>query len=152
MKKLIFALFATVILLSSCVSADKIKVLDVSEPLTKSPTEFVLSVTVENNNGQNIKLKDAKFDISLDGRVLARAITGETIVIPRKRTSEIEIPIRLSIRDLVGIVALSQDADRIDQLKISGSVIVKAGMLRKRYEVDNVSLIGIAPMLYFNNK
>lgn len=144
MKKLLFAAFAAMALMASCATADKVTLIEVQEPTRFDGSSIDLCFTVENLNAQTIKLKDAKVDVISDGKVIVRAIPLETIVIPKRSTSEITVPMSFKVQNLLGALSIAQSTEKMNAITVSGEVIVKCGMLRKKYKFNDLPLRNIA--------
>lgn len=147
MKRIIYTIAAaavTALLLSGCIRKDAIVfhgVSDIDISLQGSP-RIEAVVRVENTSRKNITLQQAAFNLTArDGSVIAKAVVEGDVFIPRRSTSSLNIPVRISIDNpLKGLALLGDIEKNSPLLMVTGSVRVKAGCIKKRVEVDGIPL------------
>ena len=99
----------TAVLLSSCKMYQEVKVSNVENvafsDLTSEKMEAQISFTIENPNWYDIKLKESKIDVYLEGKYLGTIDQFEEILIPKKSSSTQVMRMTMapsSLSDLLG--------------------------------------------------
>ena len=116
-------------------------------------SRMVVKLGVVNDSHMRITLYEADLHIfNAQGEIL-EALTDRTVYIPRRSTTQVDIPLTLRFKGGLGaITALSRLTRDMENLRVSGFVRFHAGSIRKLYfEVkdeplrDFLQSIGIDP-------
>ena len=137
-----FLLFAVLLfLLTSCVGAGKVKILDVGGVNMATPSKIEALFVVENSSAHNIQVKSGKFVIQSSGSDLMDMTLSEPIKIARRSTSEVTLPVRVKLSDPLMALAFAMGrGPDLNKLTVTGEAVVKAGWGRKKIKLDKVPL------------
>lgn len=65
-----------------------------------------ISLTVANNTASNIRITAAHAFIKQGGRKVARVILDGEVLLPRRRCSQVEVPVRLTLSNPIAAISL----------------------------------------------
>lgn len=99
-----------------------------------------LFVRASNASGSNISVIKAEMSLSKEQRTLLRASVDEKVKLPRKFDGVIRIPVKIRFEGgiLGAIGVMGTLAQGVAGTTVSGTVVVKAGLIRKKYEVKDM--------------
>lgn len=137
-------LVAAVLAATGCVRRDDVSVVSVRVAdftIGTSPS-VVLAAEVENRSGCDITVRDIAF-MATDaaGETIGRVVGPEQVVVPRKSAGEVTVPLRIRLDSPLGILGLIGDwEDASRELRFSGGATVRAGLLKKRVKIEDMTL------------
>lgn len=142
MVKKWWVMMMAVVLLSSCKMYQEVKVSNVENvafsDLTSEKMEAQISFTIENPNWYDIKLKESKIDVYLEGKYLGTIDQFEEILIPKKSSSTQVMRMTMApsaLSDLLGnALALFFKSEL--KMEAKGYVSGKALFIKKRIDVN----------------
>ncbi len=145
MKRWITAFWVVAVLAAAgCVRRDDVSVVSVRVAdfaIGTSPS-VVLAAEVENRSGCDITVRDISF-MATDaaGETIGRVVGPEQIVVPRRSSSEVTVPLRIRLDSPLGILGLIGDWENASrEMRFSGGATVRAGLLKKRFKVVDMTL------------
>lgn len=128
---------------SGCMRPDAIAfhgVSDVDFVLSGSPA-VTLVADVENSSAHNLTVRDAMFSLCRpNGDRIGRVMLTEAVTLPRKSRTDLTVPMRVTLDNMLSGVALLANPGEIDGLYVSGEATVKAGCLKRRISIDRMPL------------
>lgn len=136
----LFLLAAT----SGCIRPEAIAshgVSDIDLSLSGSPA-VALVLDVENGSSHNLTIQEAVFSVCRqNGDRIGRVWLSEAVTLPRKSRTDLNVPLRVSLDNmLTGLALLGDPESAVRQLYVSGEVAVKAGCLKRRFTIDHMPL------------
>ena len=138
-KAILLVSIAVSLLFTSCLNVDDIQIVDVESFDFKSLSKIEVGVEVSNDSRHNIKIKSANLELFQRDKKIVDFIVNEEILIPRKTTGLIDIPIRIKVKQPLLVMQIISNIERYKtSLKISGEVSVKAGVLRKKFTLKDM--------------
>ncbi len=137
MRKLLFSLLIlSAAVMQSCLRAEDVTVLSVTGLDFKKMSNTTLMLSVENNSARNIKVKELKVNVMIQGRNFAEIMLKESLVIPKKSVSEIPVPLAVKVSDPLAAMALGLDPkSALPKLTVTGHLKAKAGMASKNFRI-----------------
>jgi LEA14-like dessication related protein len=126
------ALLGLLFMLSSCLGwlierpTFTLKAITV-QPVSLQEMHLLLGVEVRNPNNYDLELKSLDFKLHLNDRMLGTGVLQQELLIPKARTSEISVPIRVGYAD-IGDCLKSVITGREVRYKLEGQARIKAGL------------------------
>ena len=146
MKKLLLAVAAPLMLLASCIKEDSVKFHGIEDIQISVGSIVAINavVSVENSSCSKIRLSDAMFYLTdPSGNEIAVLTVPEELVLPKKSTTSVTIPFRIKLTNPLAALSLIKDIERqAPRILVTGSTKLKAGALKKKYEVNKLPLSG----------
>ncbi|MCC8019495.1 MAG: hypothetical protein LIO85_06960 [Rikenellaceae bacterium] len=141
MRKYFLILFFFSALLSSCIREGDIRILEVEDLRFESLSTPVVTLSVQNKSGKNIKIRSGRFTVSTSaGRIAELILTGPVDIRKRSVTS-VTLPIRMRITNpLAAAPLLSGGTINTDRIFISGETRVKAGAAKIDFAFEDTPL------------
>lgn len=126
-------LIVAAVLLASCGGnlRDKIVVHPSADVRVESLSKVVVECTVENSTCHKIRLSAGRFRLHTRLGDIATVLLNEEVTVPRRATTDLEIPLRIRFNDPLAALALPEGA------MISGEARVRMGPVRKKIRVEN---------------
>ncbi|MDR2359246.1 MAG: hypothetical protein LBD87_05545 [Prevotellaceae bacterium] len=149
MKKVLLrnGLILSFFLLSSCVdNLDRVRIdnygLEDVAFVGASKVKMNVSIKVYNPTAKKLTLQHAAFDVLDDDAVVARMHLVETVEIPASSDGYYALPVELNITNMLALLTGDIDLNnlQLDKLLVSGSLQMKAGLLRKTITVRNKTI------------
>ncbi len=136
---LILLFFAA--LTSSCIREGDIQILELQELRLESLSTPVVTLSVQNKSGKNIKIQSGRFTISTSaGRIGELMLTGP-VVIRKRSVSSVTLPIRMRISNpLAAAPLLSGGSFDPDRILVRGETRVKAGAAKIDFNFEDTPL------------
>ncbi len=142
MIKSLLALLS-IVLLSGCFSYRQVELTGVNSlKVTHLDTKGIaltVGVEMKNPNGYKIKVKDPDVDLSINGIGIGKAVLDSTVVLQQRSTQTYLVPLRVDFQlDQAGILpglAMGLLTGSV-KLGAKGTVLGKAGLLRKRFPFE----------------
>ncbi len=98
-----------------------------------------IGAELKNPNGYRIHVQDPDVDLSINGISIGKALLDSTITLRRRSSEAYDIPVRVNFQiDQAGIIpglATGLLSGSI-KLGVKGTVVGKAGLLRKRFPFE----------------
>ncbi len=113
-----------------------------------------ITITIANNTASNMRITAASAFIRHNGRKIGRMTLDGEIVLPRRRCSQVEVPLRLTLANPLGALALLNKVRKGDftGVAVDYSVTVSALASHRIFEQENVSLEKLAQQFNFGLK
>jgi len=141
------------VLLSSCtVSSDDIRLDKINgaklEGVTLSQARLTLGMTVANDSRARVVVREGNLTVSDENGQIAGVLLGQEIVLHKRSSTEIEIPLIVRFNGAFGsasaIPRLSVDPER---LKINGTLRIRGGAVSRKLNVRDMPLPDFLEML-----
>ncbi|HJB84753.1 MAG TPA: hypothetical protein IAA13_04515 [Candidatus Alistipes merdigallinarum] len=137
-------LLLSVFLFASCVrisdlSYDGIESVEVvSVGMNQSAVD--LFVRASNVSGTNLTVVKAELTLDRDGVRLAQVEVGEKVKLPKRFEGTVRVPVKIRIEGgLFGMASIASVlSNRGVGTTVSGEVVVKAGLAKKRFKIENM--------------
>ncbi|MBK8582115.1 MAG: LEA type 2 family protein [Flavobacteriales bacterium] len=149
MTKYLLALLCTAFL-TGCLSYREVELVGIrSMKLTHLDTKgFTATVGVEmkNPNGYKIQVKDPDVDLSINGIGVGKAMLDSNVVLKRRSTEVYRVPLRVNFQlDQAGILPGLATGFLTGSIKlgVKGTVVGKAGFVRKRFPFSDEQAIDL---------
>ncbi|MCB0795898.1 MAG: LEA type 2 family protein [Flavobacteriales bacterium] len=120
------------------VSLDRIVHVELTE-LNGQGMTMRVEATITNPNGYRLKVVDPDVDVSWNGKLLGKATLDSSLSLPRRSSQVHSIPLRATWTNglvpalLMGLGALFEGQGEVS---FKGTVVGKAGLLRKRFPFE----------------
>ena len=144
-KYLIITLLSLPALFSGCSSFDDVQLLKVKDvtyqEFKDNVLRLVITVTVNNPNRFNVKIKNANMNLRYNDRVIGAVKQMEQITLAGRTQKDYKIHIAIEMKDLLyNIISLSRMLmNEPRNLNLSGSVHVKSFLYSKTFQVERLS-------------
>lgn len=144
MRKIVL-IFALGLFLMGCVSQDKLELHGVEKVnLRGSSTSAAavdITISASNASGSNVTLKHADFTIYNGTGSIAEISVPNTVQLPKRSVEqEVVIPIKVQFTGRLGMLSLLSLSRNLDNVYISGKVVVKAGIGKKTINIARMPL------------
>lgn len=105
-----------------------------------------ITLTVANNTISNMRITAASAYIRHNGRKIGRMTLDGEVLLPRRRCSRVEVPLRLTLANPIGALALLNQVRKGDfsGITVDYSVTVSALASHRIFEQENISLEQLA--------
>lgn len=143
MRRFLWCICLLPILLGSCtVSSDDFRVNGLEDIDLSSFSHPKLILDVENASGKKLQARDGVLTISrFNGGKVATITLEEKVEVPRRYEGTVEIPLNLKIDDPMLLINSALGGKlRLSNMIVSGEVVVKAGMLRRKIDVKDMPM------------
>ena len=113
-----------------------------------------ITLTIANNTASNMRITAASAFVRHNGRKIGRIALDGEVVLPRRRCSQVEVPLRLTLANPIGALALLNKLRKGDfsGVAIDYSITVSALAAHRIFEQENVSLEQLAQQFNFGLK
>ncbi len=143
MKRLILLLLP-LFMLASCIKEDDIKFHKLEDmSVSVGPTTVINAVvSVENSSRRNVRVSDAAFRVTdRENNEIGTVTVPGQLRIPKRSTTSIAVPIRIRLSNpLLGLGLLSDMEKNAKRLYVTGDVVVRAGLLKKKIKIKDMPL------------
>lgn len=147
-KHLLFLL--SIALFTGCFSYKEVELVGIrTMEVTKVDTKGIaatVGVELKNPNRYKIKIKDPDVDMSINGVGIGKALLDSTVVLKPRSTQVYRVPLRVNFQlDQAGIIpglAMGLLTGSV-RLGVKGTVVGKAGFLRKRFPFADERVIDL---------
>lgn len=101
---------------------------------------FDLFVRASNASGTNLSVVKAELTLNRDGVRLAQAVVDEKVKLPKRFDGTVRIPVKIRIDGgLLGMASIASVlSNRGIGTTVSGEVVVKAGLAKKKFKIENM--------------
>ena len=150
----LFALCAVAILgLSSCAKREgahhrkqKFQIVSIDKVSGSLSDGWRLTLTAANNTGSNMKITAATAFVRHNGRKIGRLVLDGEVLLPRRRCSQVEVPLRLTLSNPIAAFGLYNNLRKGDfsGVAVDYSVSISALASHRILERENVSLEELA--------
>ena len=108
--------------------------------------QWRVTLTVANNTASNMRITAASAFVRHNGRKIGRLVLDGEVVLPRRRCSQVEVPLRLTLSNPIGALALMNRLRKGDfsGVTVDYSVSVAALMSHRIFEQEGVALDQLA--------
>ena len=105
-----------------------------------------ITITVANNTASNMRITDASAFVRQGGRKIARLTLDGDILLPRRRCSQVDIPLRITLSNPIAAFSAFNKVRKGDfsGIAVDYSVTVSALASHRTIEGENVSLEQLA--------
>ena len=113
-----------------------------------------VTLTVANNTSSNMRITAASAFVRYNGKKVGRIVIDEEVVLPRRRCSQVEVPLRITLSNPITALSLFNKVRKGDYsgIAIDYSVTVAAFASHRVFERENVSLDELAAQFNFGLK
>ena len=113
-----------------------------------------ITLTVANNTASNMRITAASAFVRHNGRKIGRMTLDGEVFLPRRRCSQVEVPLRLTLANPIGALALLNKVRKGDftGIAIDYSITISALAAHRIFEQENVSLEQLAKQFNFGLK
>lgn len=141
MKRCRYVFIIVLFFLSSCVKEGDVQVTDVEYFGLSSPSKPDITVAIDNSSCHKIQIKSAKLDFYKNGERFLKVLLIDKMVMPKCSETIIDLPVRISASDpLTAMGTLSDWRSDPHGITITGEVVAKAGMGRKKIKLRDVPI------------
>jgi hypothetical protein len=105
-----------------------------------------ISLTVANNTASNLHITAGSAFIHQGGRKIARVVLDGEVLLPRRRCSQVVVPLRLTLSNPIAALSLLNRVRKGDfsNITVDYSISVAAFTSHRTFEQDGVSLEELA--------
>lgn len=150
MKKiLLLTLIAVTVLMSSCVNPDKISFGGIEsiqiKGVSTSQVGLDIGINTANRSSHNITLTDLKIDLNKTNVKLLSITLRDKSVLPRKSDGIVTLPLTVRFNGPLGALGMySVFTKGLEGVTVSGQATVKAGWVKKKWDIPEMSLDELA--------
>lgn len=150
MKKiLLLTLIAVTVLMSSCVNPDKISFGGIEsiqiKGVSTSQVGLDTGINTANRSNHNITLTDLKIDLNKTKVKLLSITLRDKSVLPRKSDGIVTLPLTVRFNGPLGALGMySVFTKGLEGVTVSGHATVKAGWVKKKWDIPEMSLDELA--------
>lgn len=150
MKKiLLLTLIAVTVLMSSCVNPDKISFGGIEsiqiKGVSTSQVGLDIGINTANRSSHNITLTDLKIDLNKTNVKLLSITLPDKSVLPRKSDGIVTLPLTVRFNGPLGALGMySVFTKGLEGVTVSGHATVKAGWVKKKWDIPEMSLDELA--------
>ena len=150
MKKiLLLTLIAVTVLMSSCVNPDKISFGGIEsiqiKGVSTSQVGLDIGINTANRSSHNITLTDLKIDLNKTKVKLLSITLRDKSVLPRKSDGIVTLPLTVRFTGPLGALGMySVFTKGLEGVTVSGHATVKAGWVKKKWDIPEMSLDELA--------
>ena len=150
MKKiLLLTLIAVTVLMSSCVNPDKISFGGIEsiqiKGVSTSQVGLDIGINTANRSSHNITLTDLKIDLNKTNVKLLSITLRDKSVLPRKSDGIVTLPLTVRFNGPLGALGMySVFTKGLEGVTDSGHATVKAGWVKKKWDIPEMSLDELA--------
>lgn len=150
MKKiLLLTLIAVTVLMSSCVNPDKISFGGIEsiqiKGVSTSQVGLDIGINTANRSSHNITLTDLKIDLNKTNVKLLSITLRDKSVLPRKCDGIVTLPLTVRFNGPLGALGMySVFTKGLEGVTVSGHATVKAGWVKKKWDIPEMSLDELA--------
>lgn len=150
MKKiLLLTLIAVTVLMSSCVNPDKISFGGIEsiqiKGVSTSQVGLDIGINTANKSSHNITLTDLKIDLNKTKVKLLSITLRDKSVLPRKSDGIVTLPLTVRFNGPLGALGMySVFTKGLEGVTVSGHATVKAGWVKKKWDIPEMSLDELA--------
>lgn len=158
MKKiLLLTLIAVTVLMSSCVNPDKISFGGIEsiqiKGVSTSQVGLDIGINTANRSSHNITLTDLKIDLNKTNVKLLSITLRDKSVLPRKSDGIVTLPLTVRFNGPLGALGMySVFTKGLEGVTVSGHATVKAGWVKKKWDIPEMSLDELARQSGINIK
>lgn len=161
-KHLIVALSITLSLCLSSCSKDRVprqhrqkfQIVSLDKVKGSIGEGWQITLTVANNTASNLHINTASAFINHNGRKIGRATLDGEVLLPRRRCSQIDVPLRLTLSNPIAAFALLNKVRKGDfsGITVDYSITISALASHRIFEQRDVSLEQLAKQFNFGLK
>lgn len=150
MKKiLLLTLIAVTVLMSSCVNPDKLTFGGIEsiqiKGVSTSQVGLDIGINTANRSSHNITLTDLKIDLNKTNVKLLSITLRDKSVLPRKSDGIVTLPLTVRFNGPLGALGMySVFTKGLEGVTVSGHATVKAGWVKKKWDIPEMSLDELA--------
>lgn len=150
MKKiLLLTLIAVTVLMSSCVNPNKISFGGIEsiqiKGVSTSQVGLDIGINTVNRSSHNITLTDLKIDLYKTKVKLLSITLRDKSVLPRKSDGIVILPLTVRFNGPLGALGMySVFTKGLEGVTVSGHATVKAGWVKKKWDIPEMSLDELA--------
>ena len=113
-----------------------------------------ITLTIANNTASNMRITAASAFVRHNDRKIGRIALDGEVVLPRRHCSQVEVPLRVTLANPIGAIALLNKLRKGDfaGVAIDYSITVSALASHRIFEQENVSLEHLAQQFNFGLK
>ena len=113
-----------------------------------------VTLTVANNTASNLHITAASAYIRYNGKKIGRIAVDGDVTLPRRRCSQVEVPLRVTLSNPMAAFSIFNKVRRGDFSGITAdyTITIGAAKLQRTFEKENVSLEQLAAQFNFGLK
>ena len=113
-----------------------------------------ITLTVANNTASNMRITAASAFVRHNGRKIGRVALDGEVLLPRRRCSQVNVPLRLTLSNPIGALTLLNKVRKGDfsGIAVDYSVTISALASHRIFEQENVPLEQLAQQFNFGLK
>lgn len=125
---------------------EKLQVVSVEKVTGSIGKSWCITLTVANNMGVNLRIASGDAYICQDGRKVAYVALDGEVVLPRRRTATIDVPLKVTLSNPMVALALMSKVRKGDYsgITVDYNVMVSALASHRIFEQKNVSVEEVA--------
>ncbi len=124
--------------LAACIRAEDVRLTGVKDYSFELPSKAGLVLGVENRSGKKLQLLECKFDVNYRGSKAMAVTLAEPVAVARRFAGDVPVNFRVMVSNLAAGLAVMNDPDRaLREMTLTGHVVVKAGIHRKKIELHD---------------
>ena len=133
---------------------DKFQVVSLDKVSGSIGEGWRITLTVANNTASNMRITDATAFVRQGNRKIARVTLDGEVILPRRRCSQVDVPLRLTLSNPIAALSAFNKVRKGDfsGIAIDYSVTVSALASHRTIEGENVSLEQLAKQFNFGLK
>ena len=113
-----------------------------------------VTLTIANNTASNMRITSAEAYVRYNGRKIGRFVIDEEVTIPRRRCSQVEIPLRVTLSNPLTALSIFNKVRKGDftGVAVDYNITITAFAAHRIFERQNVSLEELAYQFNFGLK
>ncbi len=141
-----------VLLLSSCVSADKVEMVGVEDFYMVDETKFEVTVKLKNGNGSNLTVKRASIALMEGKTALVELMLDDKVLIPKRCERALMFPVSVRYSDPETLSQLPEKTNGGTPLVVIGKVTGQVGIFSQTRKVGPMSVEEFLALLDEENR
>lgn len=141
MNKIAGLLILLVLAMSSCIKMEDISVKGVEDISVKSMSNVGMSISVENRSRRTINIEAARIKLDNGSKPVVTLQLKDRAVIQKRATTSVDMNWAVKFDNPLGALAMISSLKRsLNQMTVSGEIVVKSGWVKKKIELNAVPL------------
>lgn len=145
--KLLFVLFASILLFNNCSNIENIEIGEPKEVKINGFEDNYLSISaqipVENPSNYSIKIKEIDVKVFLNGRYMGKLVVDDVIKIKRKETLVYDLPVKIRLANILGaaFVMMNMKQGQNIEVRMEGTVKAQSMFITREFPIDETKNI-----------
>lgn len=143
--------------LSSCSKQqrrEKFQIVSVNKVRGSISEGWRLNLTIANNTGSNVRITSGSAFVRQNGRKVARLSLNGEVILPRRRCSVVDIPLRVTLSNPIAALSTLNQVRKgnFSGISVDYNLTVSALTAHRIFEQNNVALEDLAKQFNFGLK